>query len=163
MKDRPIDKEQWLKDLPVTAETPGFKPEEMVACEKCARKNPPTRPNCVYCGTELKKRGGQNDPAAPTLRPLESWEKGFNIIRSVGDSSRPISDEASSAVATLLKRETAEIKSILGKGVALPLARTDSLAEAELIKERLRTPVSRLLSGRTKRSMRKRPPNACAG
>src|ERR1700755_1126551 len=119
MKDRPIDKEQWLKDMPVTAETPGFKPEELVACEKCARKNPPTRANCVYCGTALKIPGGQNAPAAPTLRPLESWEKGFNIIRSIPEGRvRPVSEEASSTVAALLKRDPAEIKSILGKEVA---------------------------------------------
>ena len=49
-----IHSDEWLKDLPIQAENPAFKPEEMIVCAKCERKNLPPRLNCFYCGAELE-------------------------------------------------------------------------------------------------------------
>jgi hypothetical protein len=135
MDDQSDNAQQWLKDLPVTAETPGFKPEEMVACEKCSRQNPPTRLKCFYCGEQLSLGSAQAELAAPTLRQMEVWEKGFNVILT--GKHQPLPGDDIGGIAKLLKREAPEIKSILDKNEALPLVRTDSLAEAEIIRQRL--------------------------
>jgi len=65
---------------------------------------------------------------------MEAWEKGYNIILKPGGT---VSEENIRAAAVLLKREPAELKSVLGKAQALPLVRTDLLHEAELITRRL--------------------------
>jgi hypothetical protein len=135
MDDGRTSAEQWLKDLPVTAEAPGFKPEEMLACEKCDRKNPPTRLKCFYCGEQLKAGELQTELAAPVLRQMEPWEKGFNIILT-GSAVMP-SEKDILAAAQLLRQEPQDIKTVVGKGLPLPLVRTDTLPEAEIIKKRL--------------------------
>jgi len=133
--DKQASEEQWLKDLPVTAETPGFKPEEMIACQKCSRTNPPTRLKCFYCGEQLSVSEAQtNLAAAPSLRQMEAWEKGFNVILT---GNAQISEENIRAAAALLRREPQEIKNLLDKDRPLPVVRTDSRREAELIKNRL--------------------------
>jgi hypothetical protein len=137
MSDKPGNAEQWLKDLPVTDGAPGFKPDEMVACEKCARKNPPTRLKCFYCGEPLAIGEARAELLAPDLRPMEAWEKGFNIIFTGGDFEGTSGGESIRVAAALLRREPDEIKSIFEKRRPLPLARTESLPEAELIRQRL--------------------------
>ncbi len=137
MSDKPPTAEERLKGLPVTAETPGFKPEEMSVCEKCARPNPPTRAKCFYCGEPLKIAEGREDLVAPNLRPMEAWEKGFNIIFNGAVFAAENIRENIRAAATLLRREPDEIKSIFEKQRPLPLARAESLTEAELIQQRL--------------------------
>jgi len=79
-KVKKIHSDQWLKDLPIQAENPAFKPEEMIVCVKCERKNPPTRLNCFYCGAELEISEMQSQYLKPNLRKLEIWEKEFNLI-----------------------------------------------------------------------------------
>jgi hypothetical protein len=133
MSDKPPTAEERLKGLPVTAETPGFKPEEMSVCEKCARPNPPTRAKCFYCGEPLNIAEGREELVLPDLRPMEAWEKGFNII--FNGAAFPA--ENIRAAATLLRREPDEIKVIFEKSRPLPLARAESLPEAELIQQRL--------------------------
>src|SRR5882757_1790776 len=115
MDDQARNTEQWLKDLPVTAETPGFAPDEMIGCEKCSRKNPPTRLSCFYCGEKLDAAGTRAEAISPNLRPMEAWEKGYNIILKPGGT---VSEENIRAAAVLLKREPAELKSVLGKAQA---------------------------------------------
>jgi hypothetical protein len=141
MDEKPSNAEQWLKELPVTREKPGFEPEEMIACDKCSRKNPPTRLNCVYCGEQLKLSGAQADTAAPNLRQMEAWEKGSNIIllRRPGDSppENSLSEENIRTVAQLLRWEPQDVKTFLQKESSLPVAKTESVQEAELIKQRL--------------------------
>ena len=58
----------------------GFAPGEMVACEACVRANPPTRMNCLYCGAVLPVGEAGQDLRRPTLRALEAWEQGFNVV-----------------------------------------------------------------------------------
>ena len=135
MDDGRASAEQWLKDLPVTAEAPGFKPEEMLACEKCARKNPPTQLKCFYCGEQLGSGDRPAELAAPVLRSMEPWEKGFNIILT-GSAAIP-SEKDILAAARLLRQDPQDIKTVVGKCLPLPLVRTDTLPEAEMIKKRL--------------------------
>ncbi len=127
---------QWLNDLPAAAEKPGFKPEEMVVCEKCARKNPPTRSKCFYCGEQLQSENGQADTVVSNLRQMEAWEKGFNII--LLNNAAKYTEESIHAAAKALRREAPEVADLLNSGRSLPVARAESKAEAEAIQGRLR-------------------------
>jgi hypothetical protein len=138
MKDGSEIAKEWLKDLPATAEVPGFKPEDLVACEKCARKNPPTRANCVYCGTGLNISADKTAAIVPNLRPVEAWEKGFNLIilpKSVAGNVH--NEESVRAVSKVLKFELPELNALLGKGIPLPVARVSTRAEAASLASQL--------------------------
>src|SRR4051812_22877911 len=70
--------EDRLKNLPLQSGNEGFAPEQMTACPKCSRKNPPTRLKCLYCGEDLPVTEASS--VRQLSRKLEPWEKGFNII-----------------------------------------------------------------------------------
>ena len=129
-KVKKIHSDQWLKDLPIQAENPAFKPEEMIVCVKCERKNPPTRLNCFYCGAELEISEMQSQYLKPNLRKLEIWEKGFNLIYQ---SKLKAADETKTAeIAKMLRLEKAGLQKMLEANKPLPLARAESEKEAEI-------------------------------
>lgn len=128
--------ENRLKDLPVTAENPAFKPEEMISCAKCRRTNPPTRLACLYCGAQLELSEAQSKNIKPNLRKMEIWEKGFNLIFSPDGKSF---DEANfTEIAKLLNSEREVLQKLFAAQRALPLARIESEKETEIVRERLR-------------------------
>lgn len=133
-KVKEIHPDQWLKDL--SAETPiqTFGSEEMIECEKCGRKSPPTRLKCLYCGTELKVSAEQTEFIKPSLRKLEDWEKGFNLIFQPSESN----SENFEAIANLLHLEKDSVKNILENKLPMPLARTESITEAEVLLHKLK-------------------------
>lgn len=118
-----------------TIETPGFKPDEMLTCPKCARTSPPTRLKCVYCGADLPVSETQAQNLRPGLRKLESWEKGFNVVYVPGSS---IAEDGIAKAAAILKLESSELKNILGKNSALPLTRSESEAEAAIVAQQIK-------------------------
>lgn len=131
-KKEQIHPDQWLKDLPVQTEELGFKPEEMIICDKCQRKSPPTRLKCFYCGAALSVTAEQSQHLKPSLRKLEDWEKGFNLIYlPKGEVTE------TNKVAKLLNLEGNEAQSILAAQKSLPLARLESNTEAEVLANRL--------------------------
>lgn len=128
-----VHSDQWLKDLPIQAENPAFKPEEMIICVKCQRINPPTRLKCFYCGAELEISQANSQYLKPNLRKLEIWEKGFNLIYQPKSS-----DEASIAeIAKMLRLEKASLQKMLEANKPLPLARAESEREAHIAQKRL--------------------------
>ena len=118
-----------------SAEPQGFAPEQMIRCEECLRANPPTRINCLYCNVLLPVTESSARLRKPILRPLEKHESGYNTIVLPGSDnlSAEVLEDASSFLR--LKRE--DLERILTEGVALPVARTASREEAELIADRL--------------------------
>lgn len=133
-KTKEIHPDQWLKDLPVENEIQSFNSEELISCEKCGRKSPPTRLKCLYCGNELKVSIEQIENLKPALRQLEDWEKGFNIIfRSIEngiDKFKEVSD--------LLHLQKEDVQRILETKIPLPLARAESQTEAEFLVRKLK-------------------------
>jgi hypothetical protein len=117
-----------------------FKPDQLVACESCLRTNPPTRANCLYCGGNLPIRDGIADLQKPALRPLESWEQGYNNILKPPPATETlnVSEQALAEGAELLKLETPALSRIISANQALPLARTATRDEAVLVQRRLR-------------------------
>lgn len=124
-----------LKDLTATNDIQTFKPEEMLTCEKCGRKSPPTRADCFYCGAALPISELQTELLKLNLRKLENWEKGFNVIFLKRKES--LNSEKIARIATFLEFENEDLRRILESASPLPLARAESRSEAEIIVEKL--------------------------
>ncbi len=135
-----LDDEE-LPDADAFAPQPGaraFAPAEMRACPLCQRANAPTRMACLYCGAPLPGAHGADDLQLPTLRPLETWEQGYNIVllpraEAAADLPREVIGEA----ARVLRLEPTQLAGIITARVPLPLARTAQLEEVALIERRL--------------------------
>lgn len=112
-----------------------FSHEEMVTCEDCLRANPPTRPNCFYCGAKLTLPEAAQRSRRPVLRQPEKWEEGYNVILY---EQAMLTEELLREVAGLLQLEREGARRVLESAEALPLARISSPEEARLVEERLR-------------------------
>lgn len=128
--------EDFLKNLPVQSEEIGYKPDEMLACGKCARQNPPNRVKCMYCGAELEISAEQAGRIKPSLRKLELWENGFNLIYQPNDEQ--ISGEAIRQIALITGREKEFLQKIFDLRKPLPVVRCETLKEAEILQDRLK-------------------------
>lgn len=117
------------------SEPQGFTPDQMITCDECLRANPPTRINCMYCSVPLPITDSSVRLRKPILRRPEKHQLGYNTIYLPGQ--RELSAEAIRESATLLKLKEPDLERILAEGVPLPLARTASRQEAELILDRL--------------------------
>jgi hypothetical protein len=131
-EDRPflIDSES------LRSEPQGFAPEQMVRCDACLRANPPTRTSCLYCAAQLPATESSAAWQRPTLRRLEKWEQGFNVVLMPGNVSE-LTGEALEAMAQLLRLKIEELKLILAVREPVPLARASSRDEANLIERKL--------------------------
>jgi hypothetical protein len=72
----------------------------------------------------------------PVLRPPEKHQLGYNNILLPQDQA--VSDEVVAAAAALLKLSTENVREAVSHNVALPVARTASREECELVTQRLR-------------------------
>lgn len=122
----------------LTTDARGFTSDEMIACEKCRRANPPTRMACLYCGATLPAPVGQEDRRRPVLRQLESWEQGVNIILR---PSAAISEQATQAAIDALDLDAEQTRAVISyaltRGVALPLLRVATNTAVALVAKRL--------------------------
>ena len=114
----------------------GFSAEQMIRCEECLRANPPTRVTCLYCVAPLPLTESAARLRKPVLRPPEKHQLGYNNILLPQDQA--VSTEVVAEAAALLKLTPDNLQEILSQGIPLPLARTASREEAELVFVRLR-------------------------
>jgi hypothetical protein len=112
-----------------------FSHDEMVTCGECLRANPPTRPNCFYCGARLTITEEAARLRRPILRQPEKWEEGFNVVLYERAAATP---DVLREVTSLLRLEREEAGRILEAAKLLPLARLHSREEAQLVSEKLR-------------------------
>jgi len=117
-------------DPAIQSENIAFKPTEMVACERCARQNPPNRTNCIYCGGTLAVEI-EIGHLKTAYRKLESWERGWNVIvtRATGGDLGTVSSELDLSLDLQ--------KNIAAANVPLPLARVDSEQVALFLSQKL--------------------------
>ncbi|HVF57149.1 MAG TPA: hypothetical protein VM934_13420 [Pyrinomonadaceae bacterium] len=113
-----------------------FSAEQLIACEECLRANPPTRMRCLYCGAPLPSTEATETHRRPTLRPLEEWERGFNVVL-LPRGAEEVSAESFAEASRLLRTEREKLQEIVRANCALPLARAASDEEADLIRKRL--------------------------
>jgi len=120
------------------SEPQGFSAEQMIRCEECLRANPPTRVTCLYCVAPLPLTEAAVRLRKPVLRPPEKHQSGYNNILLPQDQA--LSDEEIVEAATLLKIIEEKFRDLLSfsQSIPLPVARTASREEAELVLMRLR-------------------------
>ena len=118
------------------SEPQGFSPEQMIRCEECLRANPPTRVSCLYCVAPLPLTEASVRLRKPVLRPPEKHQLGYNNILLPQEQVDSLT-EAINEAATLLKLSEENLREILSHGIPLPVARTASREEAELVRDRL--------------------------
>ncbi len=114
----------------------GFSPEQMIRCEECLRANPPTRVTCLYCVAPLPLTDDALRLRKPILRPPEKHQLGYNNILVPQDQA--VSAEVVTGAAALLKLTPENLQGIVSQGIPLPVARTASREECELVSHRLR-------------------------
>lgn len=128
--------EDFLKNLPLQSEEIGFKPDELLACGKCSRANPPNRVKCMYCGAELEISAGNAAKGTPVLlRKLENWENGHNLIYLPKPEN--ISAETTAQTAKLLGLEKEALQKIFDLQKPLPVVRSETLRAAGILQGRL--------------------------
>ena len=118
------------------SEPQGFSAELMIRCDDCLRANPPTRVSCLYCGAPLPVTESSAKLRKPVLRQPEKHQPGYNNILSPPD--RAVADETVNEAAALLKLSPENVQAFMSQSVPMPVARTASREEAELVTERLR-------------------------
>ena len=113
----------------------GFPAEQMIRCEECLRANPPTRVSCLYCVAPLPLTETSVRLRKPVLRQPEKHQLGYNnILTPAAQASTEIVTDA----ATLLKLSDENMQALMSQSVPIPVARTASREEAELVTLRLR-------------------------
>jgi hypothetical protein len=122
---------------PQQKEARPFASEQLVACEACARANPPTRMNCLYCGAALPATEAGSALQRPVLKQLEDWERGYNVVLTPRRGSETAGAGEIEEAATLLRIDAGLFREILAADIALPLARASTVEEARLIERRL--------------------------
>ncbi len=118
------------------SEPPGFAAEQMIRCEECLRANPPTRVSCLYCTAPLPLNESSARLRRPTLRPPEKHQLGYSSILLPQDHD--VSAEVITEAGSLLKLSEENLQRIILAKTPLPLARTASREETELVSDRLR-------------------------
>ena len=126
-----------FSDLPLQPSEPqGFSPDQMVRCEECLRANPPTRPQCLYCGHPLPVSEATITLPRSSLRPPEKWEAGYSsiLLKAPADG---LSNKSMAQAASLLGLEVDDLKQIFLAQKPLPLARKATQEEAMMIERGL--------------------------
>lgn len=112
-------------------------PAAMIICRGCGRQNAATRLKCLYCGAELELDEAQSALVKPRLRKIETWEKAFNLI-FVSAEKKDFDERSLSEIARMTRLGEETIKRIFETGKPLPIARPESLKEADIVRERLK-------------------------
>jgi hypothetical protein len=136
-KDHDNENVPLLNDEPSELPLRSFTPDQMVRCESCLRANAPTRANCLYCGAALPVQSAAVVLQKPALRPLEKWEHGYNNI--LMPPAANLTESSLAEMADFLRLEKEELQRIIASEIPLPVARSSSKEDAELIQRRLRT------------------------
>lgn len=107
-----------------------------IICPKCGRRNAPTLLKCLYCGAKLELNAEQAANVKPRLRKIEAWEKAFNLVY-VGGENKHFDEKYLEEISRMTRLEQETLKRIFETGKSLPVARAESLKEAEIVKDRL--------------------------
>jgi hypothetical protein len=73
--------------MQIAADVPGFAAEELIACGKCKKPNPPNRGNCLYCGNALELPAHLQLGVQLKANDVEDWENGINVIIDIAGSA----------------------------------------------------------------------------
>lgn len=115
----------WLGDMPIQSENIAFRADEMIVCTKCSKSNPPNRASCLYCAAPIELPEERKLQAKLNLRPLESWEKGFNVVFMPS-----VEQPDAAGISRYLSIDPELLAQMLAATRPFPIARLESKAEA---------------------------------
>ena len=108
--------------------------QDVTDCPRCQRRTPASRGQCIYCGETLPFTRIQ---AAPPQRNIDSFERAFNTVLEPA-IAHP-GETVTAAFAAALKVEPSEAQAIIDSGKPLPIARSQTHQEADMIAALVRT------------------------
>lgn len=116
--------------------------QDVLNCPACARRTPAARATCLYCGAALPVTAIES---APSQRNIDSFEHAFNTvlepaspgIGSPGGFQGDAQQEA--ALASALKLDVTEARELLASGKRIPVARSQTRQEADMIAALIRS------------------------
>lgn len=121
-------------DPSIQTENLAFEANELIACSRCERSNPPNRSYCIYCGNTLYSDVGTTDQLTIEFRNPELWESGVNIIIGCVNDNVDFRRAAG-----LLSLERDQLVTVLGSGRGFPLTRVEGNSQSALIISQLQT------------------------
>ena len=107
--------------------------QDVTNCPRCGRRTPAARGDCIYCGEQLPFASIQT---APPQRNIDPAEHAFNTVL---EPFRPRHEGVVTALASALQLELSEAQALIDAGKPVPLARSQTRAEAEMITALVRT------------------------
>ena len=123
---------EQIDGMKIREEEIGYSSDQMLACSKCGKANPPNRANCLYCAGPVENFVAGSDTPKLNLRRLENWENGFNVI-----ALSPRCGTGTSELAKIFGPNADEIESLLEASHSVPLARFESESDAVIAKDHL--------------------------
>jgi hypothetical protein len=103
--------------------------QDVLNCPICSRRTPAARGVCIYCGAALPVT---EIHAAPHQRNIEPFERAFNTILLPAGAS---SDSKDAALASALGIELDQARGFVAALRPLPIARSQTRQEAEMISQ----------------------------
>lgn len=108
--------------------------QDVTDCQRCQRRTPAARGGCIYCGEQLPFAIIQ---AAPPQRNIDPDENAFNTVLEPFPAR--INESVVTALAGALQIDSSEAQSLIDARKPVPLARSQTRAEAEMITALVRT------------------------
>ena len=108
--------------------------QDVTNCPRCQRRTPAARGDCIYCGEQLPFASIH---AAPPQRNIDAAEHAFNTVLEPFPGR--VNESVVPALASALQLELSEAKALIDAGRPVPLARSQTRAEAEMITALVRT------------------------
>ena len=102
--------------------------QDVMNCPRCRRRTAAARGTCIYCGETLPI---SKLTSAPPQRNLDAGEHAFNTILEPPRAAA--SEAAITALASALKLEATDATEMLAADKRLPIARSQTRQEAEMI------------------------------
>ena len=100
----------------------------MSTCPRCRRRTPAARGECIYCGESLPFTSIQS---APPQRNIDTGEPAYNTV--LDPSRARVNESAIAALASALALDLAEAQAFVSAAKPIPIARSQTRAEAEMI------------------------------
>ena len=108
--------------------------QDVTTCPRCQRRTPAARGDCIYCGEQLPFVSIQS---APPQRNIDPAERAFNTV--LAPFPARINESVVTALASALQIELSEAQALIDAGKPVPLARSQTRPEAEMITALVRT------------------------
>ncbi len=108
--------------------------QDVTNCPRCQRRTPAARGDCIYCGEQLPFASLQS---APTQRNIDAAVHAFNTVLEPFPGR--VNEGVITALASALQLELSETQTLINVGKPVPLARSQTRPEAEMISALVRT------------------------